>query len=259
MQITLGADPEVFFANEKHELRSAIGLIGGSKEKPRDEGNGFATLEDNVAAEFNIPPSINFTDFNYSIVKGLDLVERYAKATGLMISSKASGAFSPDQLNNPRALMFGCEPDFNAWNYAMNESPTTEDNNFRTCGGHVHVGGVEELDPHAVIRAMDLFLGVPSLVLDKDKERRKLYGKAGCFRYKPYGVEYRTLSNFWIWNTETRKWVFEATARAVSYVRNNEMIESDSDLGVLIQRSINESDESGYYRILKEVPTIKYG
>ncbi len=37
---------------------------------------------------------------------------------------------------------------------------------------------------------------------DKDTERRGMYGKAGAFRPKPYGVEYRTLSNAWLSNDE---------------------------------------------------------
>ncbi len=45
---------------------------------------------------------------------------------------------------------------------------------------------------------MDLFIGITSLFLDDDNLRRSMYGKAGCFRNKSFGVEYRVVRNFWI-------------------------------------------------------------
>lgn len=71
----------------------------------------------------------------------------------------------------------------------------------------------------SVIRAMDFFLGIPSLLLDNDKERRKLYGKAGAYRTPHYGVEYRTLSNFWMRDKKLVEWVFNQTYEALEFVR----------------------------------------
>ena len=34
---------------------------------------------------------------------------------------------------------------------------------------------------------IDAYVGLPSILYDTDAERRKLYGKAGCFRLQPYG------------------------------------------------------------------------
>jgi hypothetical protein len=49
---------------------------------------------------------------------------------------------------------------------------------------------------------LDLFLGSTSVLMDHDPTslaRKKLYGGAGNHRWCPaYGVEYRTLSNFWL-------------------------------------------------------------
>ena len=39
----------------------------------------------------------------------------------------------------------------------------------------------------ALVKYMDVFLGVPSVIKDKDTKRRSLYGKAGCFRLTDYG------------------------------------------------------------------------
>ena len=92
----------------------------------------------------------------------------------------------------PEAQMFGCEPDFDAWRECVNEKPCADDKNLRSAGGHIHVGSDLAIsNPVAVIRAMDLFLGVPSTQLDAGTLRRELYGKAGCFRAKSYGAEYQ--------------------------------------------------------------------
>ncbi|OYV41139.1 MAG: hypothetical protein B7Z80_02685 [Rhodospirillales bacterium 20-64-7] len=55
---------------------------------------------------------------------------------------------------------------------------------------------------------MDYFLGIHSLLWDKDGTRRKLYGKAGAFRPKPYGMEYRVLSNRWLDSPDLTRWVY---------------------------------------------------
>lgn len=255
MKITLGADPEVFFSSEQTPV-SAIGLIGGSKHDPKSLGEGFAILEDNVAAEYNIPPASNIIDFSRYVERGLNHVIEHARKYKLGISRRASYSFTSRELDNPQAQEFGCEPDFDAWTKSMNIKPEATDGNFRTCGGHIHVGGVEHLDPFAVIRAMDLFLGVPSVFLDTDKDRRQLYGKAGAFRPKDYGVEYRTLSNFWIFDPKLRYWVANATINAVEYAEKY-LIESDSSLGELIRYCINESDMDVYFELKSEYPEIE--
>jgi hypothetical protein len=50
---------------------------------------------------------------------------------------------------------------------------------------------------------LDAFVGIPLDCFEKSRgfvERRKMYGQYGSFRSKPYGLEYRTPSNDWLWN-----------------------------------------------------------
>jgi hypothetical protein len=103
---------------------------------------------------------------------------------------------------------------------------------MRSAGGHIHVETTK--DQLAVIRAMDLFLGVPSVLMDNGEMRKKLYGKAGAFRGKSYGVEYRTLSNFWIFKNELIRWVWNNTERALESVDHLDvMVEKDNILAAI--------------------------
>jgi len=60
-----------------------------------------------------------------------------------------------------------------------------------------------------VIKALDAYLGLPSVLFEKDGMRRTLYGKAGAYRPTPYGVEYRVLSNFWLTEEKYMRWVYQ--------------------------------------------------
>ena len=149
------------------------------------------------------------------------------------------------------ARVFGCEPDYNAWTGEVNPKPHCDNPNLRSAGGHIHVE--TDLDRRAVIQAMDLFLGVPSVLMDKGEERRKLYGAAGSYRSKPYGVEYRTLSNFWIFDEKLIKWVWNNTEEALYEVKEEPYLatvlsrEKDN-----ILRAINTGCKKTAEKLVKE-------
>ncbi len=238
---TIGADPELFLKDNDGKLISVVGKIGGSKSNPFPIGEGCAIQEDNVAAEFCIPAASDVDSFVGSILYALSDIEGRAKNLGLTLANyKASHSFDPDQLDTPQAQEFGCDPDYNAYTREVNPRPKTKDKNLRSAGGHVHVGTKQ--NPFQVIQCLDVFLGLPSVLLDSDTERRKLYGKAGCFRFKPYGVEYRTLSNFWIWDKSTIGWVYHNTQQALDFCENNS--EFSDEQQYRIQNAINKNDKS---------------
>jgi len=64
-------------------------------------------------------------------------------------------------------------------------------------------GGISKalINPLDTVKILDLFVAIPAVLMeqgDDPKLRRKLYGRSGAFRYTPYGLEYRVLSNFWM-------------------------------------------------------------
>ena len=240
---TIGADPEMFIRDKyTNKYKSAVGLITGTKDEPTPiDTVGHAYQVDNVAVEFNIAPANTLDSFRASIHKVLDHLRGILP--GYDFSHESAISFPEEELQTPQAQMFGCEPDYDAWNMIENQKPKANDPNLRSCGGHIHVGSdIAVANPVTVIRALDLFLGVPSINLDKGVLRRQLYGKAGSFRFKPYGVEYRTLSNFWIFDDKLIQWAYEGTQRALDFVASNKEI-SETD-GHIIQQCINEGDKN---------------
>ena len=251
MQFKIGADPELFFRKDKKYI-SSIGLIGGTKEDPKPIGEGCFVQEDNVAVEFNIPACETLEEFQKSIAYSLKEINKKAKEYGVKLASNtASALFDEDQLDCQAARIFGCDPDYNAWSGTMNPRPKAAISNLRSAGGHIHVG-LPELsyeNQRELIKLMDLYVGVPSVALDKDKQRRLLYGKAGAFRPKKYGAEYRTPSNFWIWKKEFVSFVYKQTKKAVeSFTTGFKLTEQD---GHLIQTCINTGDVD-VYKFLNE-------
>lgn len=218
---TIGADVEVFAKDVNGNHKALCGLIGGTKEKPKQIdvfGHGYCVQEDNVSLEFNIPAVDNKLSFKRCIQKMVDYSESVIKQQGFELSKVSSASFNKMELVHPNALVFGCEPDYDAWKQVENKKPRSNDETLRTCGGHVHVGTDKNMVE--LIKNLDLYLGVPSVLLDDSPEsirRRELYGKAGAMRPKPYGAEYRVLSNFWIFKPELIGWVYDGVASAIKH------------------------------------------
>tara|TARA_R110002020_G_scaffold140447_2_gene311937 strand:- start:5004 stop:5816 length:813 start_codon:yes stop_codon:yes gene_type:complete len=258
-KVKLGTDPELFIANDT-EVISAEGLIGGTKKSPKfitDEGH--AVQEDNVMVEFNIPPCSSADEFTKEINVVLTYLEATLGLQNLRLHYSASEVLDPKYLQTKQAQEFGCEPDFNAYLRCAN-TPPEANSTLRTAGGHIHVGYPNTGDVGQVediVRAMDLFLGLPSIIMDEDNRRKTMYGKAGAFRFKDYGLEYRTLSNFWIYTDELKAWAFNSTIAAIKFVSNTDNREKLYSMGDKIQTAINNNDKYLAIDLMANVAEIK--
>jgi len=172
MTTSLGSDPEFFITDKQGRLKSIIGLLGGTKEEPRwiDDFGEFKVQEDNVAAEYNIPASFTREQFIEHILWPQTVIAKLIGTDKYKVSNLASASFPEEELLDPKALEFGCDPDYNAWTGQINDKPECTDLTFRTAGGHVHIG-LEDKTPNNIIktiRNMDKYLGVWSVLVDKD-------------------------------------------------------------------------------------------
>lgn len=246
----LGSDPEMFLLEKATgNVVSVCGMIGADKWNPHqyeDMPEGYTVQEDNVAVEFGVPPASSAAEF----VKHIKAVQkRFLKDHKHLTFSKLSCIMFPaEQLKHPSALIFGCEPDFNAWTGEVNPKPKAPSPLLRSAGGHIHVETTQ--DPLEVIKAMDIALGIPSVLMDNGEMRKQLYGKAGAFRPKPYGCEYRTLSNFWTFEDKYIKWVWNNTGKALDLVEDHVDLNKYQDA---VEQCINHNDKKLAEKLVKEL------
>jgi hypothetical protein len=211
---TIGADPELFVrkveANPKKELVPICGLVGGTKETPLPFAGGhkgYAYQEDGVAFEFNVPPRTAANEAHLTIVYVMEKTNALLQSKGLVPEFRSWYRFKESDLKDPKAQIIGCSSDFTA--YGANDEgerrvPFTAPDlgAYRFCGGHIHLGypkqGADHIPDYVVARFLDVFVGLPTLRADQQRFRRPFYGKPGLYRPKSYGIEYRTLSNFWL-------------------------------------------------------------
>lgn len=236
--VTIGTDPEAFLFDGKQYI-SSIGLIGGSKEEPRNLQNGIAVQEDNVAVEFNTPPARTYDEFLQAVQDGIAQVSKLTPHK-LVFTPKA--VFLDEQLADPKAKEIGCDPDYSVYGGAC--TMTEYVGNERFAAGHIHVGYDEPsmIKSEELAILMDLFVGIPSVMEDIKTNRRDFYGKAGSIRIKPYGVEYRVLSNYWLNYPETIQKVYERTMRAVQAFNDGFEIQPE-DYPLMIE-AINTHDQT---------------
>lgn len=210
---SIGADPEFFIASHKDGK-----IVEANKVIPKNglvirDPNGYDTNNkctiDGVQAEINPNPHSCRQGCAREYIKIFTKLADTLSANGTILHHKSMIHLTKKELEelSEESKRFGCAPSLNL--YTNEESKITVDPSvygYRSAGGHIHLGGGDiqfctERDPKLVVRLLDLILGNTCVMIDRDPnqiERRKVYGRAGEYRLPSYGLEYRTLSNFWL-------------------------------------------------------------
>lgn len=212
-KVTFGLDAEFIIRDKDTNLPvSMIDKIGGTKRRPLKVPYG-ALQEDGVLAEINIDPARTLFEWERNITTVLKCLENMVKKYNCYVDYNSITAEYPiSEMKDHRAWESGCDPDFNCWTDNKND-PKEFESTLRTCGGHIHVGfkGINSFRPdfrNSLARTLDYYVGVPLFFYEPENKRRELYGSPGAFRPKPYGVELRTPSNYWLKSSQMRKYTF---------------------------------------------------
>ena len=133
--------------------------------------------------------------------------------------------------------------------------------------GHIHIsyGNNNIVDSLFIAKLFDYFLGLPSLFLDEDTERRQMYGKAGAIRLKEWGFEYRVLSNFWLQSEELTNWVWEQIQLVFKFANDNpdfnfedakDVVNAINNYDLKLAKSIMENYKEYYVEFKKEEVSV---
>lgn len=231
LPVLVGADPELFMQNPisgafvSASDFSCLARIPGTKHEPFKVPYGAVQI-DGTALEFNIDPAKTVDEFvGYIRSVRKTLTEM---VPGYNVLAVPVARFDPTYFKfevPTSAQELGCNPDYNGWSEDMNPRPDSAGEPMRTASGHLHIGWTEGADVEdkdhflyccKVARQLDYYLGMSSLLWDPDNTRRTLYGKAGAFRPKSYGMEYRVLSNKWLDSEPLMRWVYNTVQCAMA-------------------------------------------
>lgn len=260
MKFTVGTDVEGFLKRGNKYI-SAVPIIPGTKEIPIRLQNEGALSYDNVACEWACPPADSENGFINNIKTTIWEVNRRIPKH-LSFELVPSVIFDEDQLTTPQANQFACDPDFNIWTRKKNRPPKITIPGLRSAAAHLHTGSdllKTKADKSNLVKLMDIIHGVVCTTLDNSPEairRKQLYGKAGCFRPTSYGIEYRTLSNFWIKSKDLVRLIYRLTAEALNKIATEDLSLISESNPEYIQQIINTGDKEEGEKFLND--TLAY-
>ena len=273
--ISLGCDPEFFFTqngevvgSEKIMTNGAIGPKGHSQ-----------VVIDGVQAELNPLPSACRESLAWQIATCFANLKTTFANQGIQVGVKCDPLVEITQREldslSEGSKVFGCAPSINI--YEGGESKIKVDPKKylkRSAGGHLHLGnyfqnylkseGTNEIYecarrtekalkemPEVMVPILDIVVGNTCVLLDRvegNKERRANYGRVGEYRVKSYGIEYRSLSNFWLRSYPLMSFVFGIARFAVHLVEQstpeNDYVKAlfDAVPRANIVKAVNEND-----------------
>ena len=240
--ITLGCDPEFFFTRNGK-------VIGSERIVPKDGilSPGGLTVIDGVQAELHPQQSTCRELLAHNIRACMFHIDQTTQGTDIVPDFSQVVEIEKTELDSlsDENKKFGCSSSMNNHKRGKDKVTTIKADPLkylkRSAGGHIHLGAQQNvyvLEPHGgrqvpnpthailqspaeLVPVLDVLVGNTSVLLDKDpgnKERRKNYGKAGEYRLPDYGIEYRTLSNFWLRGIPLFSFVFGLARQAVNIV-----------------------------------------
>lgn len=197
--MTIGSDPEVFIVDKTNEVVPAFRIAPPQpKDAKKLPSRSYDPYNDGFGLEFQTEAATCINYLTDDIHCGLWRAHKLALRENGYINLSDAMTISDISQYSAADVRLGCTPSLNAWGEppAVPQDPYAMD--FRTIGMHVHLGFLSGKKPAAaVVKNLDLLMGplLTSLLAGlEDPRRRTVYGRAGEYRAKSYGLEWRTPS-----------------------------------------------------------------
>ena len=254
---TLGCDPEFFFRNNG----SVIGSEKVFNKEGLPAGNGSRFIIDGVQAELNPRPNtcreVLASEIRMcflSLKQELD-----SKHKDITCDFSRSIEISKEKLDelSEDSKKFGCAPSTSAYKSKAKldiRNVNADKYRIRAAGGHIHFGNEHGYlfmkHVEKTVHMLDIICANTCVLIDRDPaniERRKFYGRAGEFRLPKHGLEYRTLSNFWLTHGALMSFAFGMARNAIAIMsmKNAEQYyDAFNDLVKIsnVSKAINNND-----------------
>jgi hypothetical protein len=122
--VTIGSDAELPVRIKGGEFIPICGLVGGTKANPKPLGRepGYFVQEDNVNAEFNIPPVKTPAELRNALHKAQNELRRILPPWVETVLQAAT-EYRLEFMDIPEVMEFGCNPDMNAYTGEKNPVP----------------------------------------------------------------------------------------------------------------------------------------
>jgi hypothetical protein len=269
----LGCDPEFFFklgdtviGAEKVFMKDGLlNTTASVNDRCVLQGTTSKFIIDGVQAELNPRPNTcraNLANEISACFKTLKK-ELEKQGKGVTVDLARSVAVDPTELASldKDNQKLGCMPSKSVYQNAGIKLEEVDGlkHTQRSAGGHIHIGTSNSgqlkeyigKEPEVLVQLLDLLCGNTCVLVDRDMgnvERRKLYGRAGEYRLPKHGLEYRTLSNFWLEHYYLMSLAFGTARLAVELFNDkiNRQTYIKEFLGAVnkedVQKAINEND-----------------
>ena len=258
MSYTMGADPEMFIFAGRKLLPAYEFLPSKMASESTIYWDGFQAEWKYSGGEFCLNLFVH--DTQHQLKRLLRYARKYNEKATLSLQNvvaipQALLKSAPEQY-----VALGCEPSFNAYGSKPDSMDNPRKLKIRVAGGHMHFGGWSRAMGSAsfvhTIKVLDSIVGIWAVGAAQNIDvplRRKYYGLAGEYRLPKYqysrGLEYRTLSNFWLCHPRIMQITFEIARCAINLARCKNLSWVSTKEEVI--RTINECDVDHAKKILK--------
>lgn len=225
--VKMGMDPEFFLASPEGLRLPAFGVLAHKKLNPYLFWDGFQ-------AECTVVPQDCHQELANSLAYAL------SRVTHKIVPSPVWRV--PVELlhtADEEHVRLGCDPSFNVYNMKGLHVEDGRKLGWRFAGGHIHFSlSAKRKVPQrvrSIVKALDAICAVPCVCFAAGVDwpvRRRYYGLPGEFRLPEHGVEYRTLSNFWMYHPQGYHLVFDLARFAFNIGKGglNRCFVGDQDL-----------------------------
>jgi hypothetical protein len=233
---SIGADPEFFVFKQTSD---GLELVSADKVFPSKEGkaniSGGSVFFDGVQAEIN--PHHNTcrerfgSNIRYVLQSSYRIASDEMKGHNLVFIPKPVVDVDFNKLEgcDDECFRFGCAPSQSIYPMRKINYPDGKIFDKRFAGGHFHLGfsslnvmrrmnNPEKLEEF--IKLADIIAGITGVAIahtPEERIRRQYYGQAGTYRIQPHGIEYRTLSNFWLTSPQLMSLMSALVREALAY------------------------------------------